>query len=84
MAKFSQSLFSLGSSDYPVMHQTVSGGAPDSVRCARLARANRLLSGLRRRCTAIIHRTVWWSTGLSGEPFIGELVALGKPSTAYG
>jgi hypothetical protein len=28
----------------------------------------RLLSGIRRRCTAIIHRTVRWCTGLSGEP----------------
>jgi hypothetical protein len=62
----------------------LSGGAPDSVRCARLARAKRLLSGLRRRCTAIIHRTVRWCTRLSGEPFTGELVALGKPSMAYG
>jgi hypothetical protein len=44
----------------------LSGGAPDSVRCARLARAKWLLSGLRRRCTAIIHRTVRWCTGLSG------------------
>jgi hypothetical protein len=47
-----------------VVHRTVrwctglSGGAPDSVRCARLARGKRLLSGLRRRGTAIIHRTV--------------------------
>jgi hypothetical protein len=52
MALFSQSLLSLG--------------APDSVRCARLALANLLLSGLRRRCTAINHRTVRWCTGLSG------------------
>jgi hypothetical protein len=36
----------------------LSGGAPDSVRCARLALANLLLSGLRRRCTTINHRTV--------------------------
>jgi hypothetical protein len=36
----------------------LSGGAPDSVRCARLARANSLLSGFHRRRTAIIHRTV--------------------------
>jgi hypothetical protein len=28
----------------------LSGGAPDSVRCARLASVNWLLSGLRRRC----------------------------------
>jgi hypothetical protein len=36
----------------------LSGGAPDSVRCARPARANWLLSGIHRRRTAIIHRTV--------------------------
>jgi hypothetical protein len=36
----------------------LSGGAPDSVRCARLARANSLLSGFHRRCTTIIHRIV--------------------------
>jgi hypothetical protein len=58
MALFSQSLLSLG--------------APDSVRCARLALANSLLSGLHRRCPAKIHRTVWWCTGLSGEPTVGR------------
>jgi hypothetical protein len=36
----------------------LSGDAPDSVRCARLARANSVLSGFHRRRTAIIHRTV--------------------------
>jgi hypothetical protein len=36
----------------------LSGGAPDSVRCARLAQANWPLSGIQRRRTAIIHRTV--------------------------
>jgi hypothetical protein len=44
MALFSRSQLSLG--------------APDSVRCARPTQANLLLSGNRRRCTAIIHRTV--------------------------
>jgi hypothetical protein len=34
----------------------LSGGAPDSVRCARLALVKRPLLGLRRRCTAINHR----------------------------
>jgi hypothetical protein len=43
-------------------------GAPDSVWCARLALANWPLSGIRWRRTAIIHRTVRWCTGLSGEP----------------
>jgi hypothetical protein len=43
-------------------------GAPDSVRCARLALPNWPLSGICRRRMAIIHRTVRWCTGLSGEP----------------
>jgi hypothetical protein len=59
------------------VHRTVSGGAPDSVRCARLASANLLLSGLHRRRTAKNHRTVWWCTGLSGEPTVGR--ANGRP-----
>jgi hypothetical protein len=45
LAVYSQLLFSLGAPDCPVVHWTVSGGAPDSVRCARLALAKRLLSG---------------------------------------
>jgi hypothetical protein len=36
----------------------LSGGAPDSVRCARLPRAKKPLSGICRRRTAKIHRTV--------------------------
>ena len=48
-----------------------------TVRCARLTLANLLLSGLRRRCTAINHRTVRWCTGLSGEPTVGR--ANGRP-----
>jgi hypothetical protein len=36
----------------------LSGGAPDSVRCARLPRPNRPLSRIRRWRTAKIHRTV--------------------------
>jgi hypothetical protein len=55
----------------------LSGGAPDSVRRARLASVNWLLSGLRRRCTAINHRNVRWCTGLSGEPTVGP--ANGRP-----
>jgi hypothetical protein len=46
----------------------LSGGAPDSVRCARLALPNWPLSRIRRRHTTIIYRTVRWCTGLSGEP----------------
>jgi hypothetical protein len=51
----------LGSSsqDYAQSGSTgLSGGAPDSVRCARMARANWPLSGILRRRTTIIHRTV--------------------------
>jgi hypothetical protein len=50
----------------------VSGVAPDSVRCARLTQANWLLSGNRRRHTAINHRTVRWCTGLSSEPTVSR------------
>jgi hypothetical protein len=52
-------------------------GAPDCVRCARLALVKRLLSGTRRRRTTIIHRTVRWCTGLSGEPTVSW--ANGRP-----
>ena len=67
-------------------HRTVrwctglSGGAPDSVRCARLARANWPLSGIRRRRTSIIHRTVRCAPdcpvciGLSGEPTVRRAI----------
>jgi hypothetical protein len=59
------------------VHRTGSDGAPDSVRCARLALVNWLLSGTERRRTAIIHRIVRWCTGLSGEPTVGH--ANGRP-----
>jgi hypothetical protein len=55
----------------------LSGGAPDSVRCARLALVKRPLSGFRRRRTAKNHWTVRWCTGLSGEPSVGW--ANGRP-----
>ena len=59
MALFSQRQLGLGAPDCLVVHQTVSGGASDSVRCARLALVKRPPSGNRRRRTAKIHRTVW-------------------------
>jgi hypothetical protein len=55
----------------------LSGGAPDSVRCARLALVNWPLSGTQRRRMAKNHRTVRWLTGLSGEPTVGR--ANGRP-----
>jgi hypothetical protein len=45
-------------------------GAPESVRCARLVRGELAALGIRRRRTAIIHRTVRWCTGMSSEPTI--------------
>ena len=41
-----------------MVHRTVSGGAPDSVRCARLPRPKRPLSGFSLATSAKIHRTV--------------------------
>jgi hypothetical protein len=55
----------------------LSGGALDSVRCARLASANLLLSGLHWRRTTKNHRTVRWCIGLSGEPTVSR--ANGRP-----
>jgi hypothetical protein len=51
-----------------VWHTGLSGGAPDSVRCARLNSGEQAALGKIWRRTAIIHRTVRWCTGLSGEP----------------
>jgi hypothetical protein len=48
-------------------HTGLSGGAPDSVRCARLVNGEVAGLGKRRSCTTIIHRIVRWCTGLSGE-----------------
>jgi hypothetical protein len=50
-----------GTPDCPVVHRTVPGASG-------WALANWPLSGKLRRRTAIIHRTVRWCTGLSGEP----------------
>ena len=61
LAVYSQLMLSLGAPDCPVVHRTVSG-APGWLL------ANWPLSGIRRRRMAIIHRTVRWCTGLSGEP----------------
>jgi hypothetical protein len=60
----------------------LSGGAPDSVQCARMARAKWLLSGLRRRCTAIIHRTVRCAPDCpvsqrSAGPTVGRAICAG-------
>jgi hypothetical protein len=64
-------------------HTRLSGGAPDSVWCARLASDEKATLGKNRRRTTIIHRTVRWCSGLSGEPTVdrairGQRVARGN------
>jgi hypothetical protein len=48
-----------------VWHTGLSGGAPDSVQCARLSPVKRPLWGKDQQRTAIIHRTVRWCTIVS-------------------
>jgi hypothetical protein len=60
----------------------LSDGAPDSVRCARLARANWPLSGIHRRRTTIIHRTVRCAPDCpvsqrSAGPTVGRAICAG-------
>jgi hypothetical protein len=55
-----------------VWHTGLSGGAPDSVRCAKLDSCEQTTLGRIWRRTAIIHRTVRWCTGLSGEPTVAS------------
>jgi hypothetical protein len=60
------------------VHRTVrwctglSGGAPDSVRCARLALANSLLSGIQSAAYGYNSPDCSMCTGLSGEPTVGR------------
>jgi hypothetical protein len=51
-----------------VQPNSAQSGTPDSVRCARMDSGEQAALGRIWQCTAIIHRTVWWCTGLSGEP----------------
>jgi hypothetical protein len=55
-----------------VWHTGLSGGAPDSVRFARLASGELATLGKVWRRTTIIHRTVRWCPGLSGEPTVAS------------
>jgi hypothetical protein len=61
LAVYNQLMLGLGAPDCPMVHRTMSD-VPDWLP------ANWPLSGKLRRRTAIIHRTVQWCTGLSGEP----------------
>jgi hypothetical protein len=60
----------------------LSGGAPDSVQCARLARAKWPLSGIHRRRTTIIHQTVLCAPDCpvsqrSAGPTVGRAICAG-------
>ena len=72
-------------------HTGLSGGAPDSVRCPRLADGELAALGNQPGDVAKIHRTERWCTGLSSESsapapevFGDELVALGKRKGRHG
>jgi hypothetical protein len=65
-------------------HTVLSGGAPNSVRCARLVSGEMAALGNRRRCMAIIHRTVRWCTGLSGESSAANSSPSGKAKRRRG
>ena len=70
----------------------LSGGAPDSVRWCRLPRPKWPLSGIRRRRTAKIHRTVRCAPDCpvsqqSAEPTVGRAICAGhvaKPTVGRG
>jgi hypothetical protein len=47
-------------------------GTSDSVRCARLVSGEKATLRKNRQRTTIIHRTVRWCTGLSGEPTVAS------------
>jgi hypothetical protein len=65
LAEAAKTQHSLDAPDCPVVHRRVSG-APGWLW------SNWSLSGFRRRRTAKNHRTVWWCTGLSGEPTVSR------------
>jgi hypothetical protein len=75
----------LGAAKFSSVWNTgLSGGAPDSVRCARPVSGESAALVNQRRRTAIIHRTVRWCTGLSGESSAANSSLLGKASGRRG
>jgi hypothetical protein len=65
LARCSQNSAQSGILDCPVVHRTLSGAPGWSP-------VKRTLSGKVQRCTTIIHRTIRWCTGLSGEPTVAS------------
>jgi hypothetical protein len=66
----SQDSARLGTPDCPVVHQTVSGGAPDSVRCARLNSGEQAALGRSLATIGYNSPDCLVCTGLSGEPTV--------------
>jgi hypothetical protein len=65
LAEAAKTLRSLGAPDCPVVHRIVSGGAPDSVRCARLVLVKLATLGISSAAydynspdCPVVHRTV--------------------------
>jgi hypothetical protein len=65
LARCSQNSARSGTPDCPVVHRTMFGALGRSP-------VKRSFSGNEQRCTIIIHRTVRWCTGLSGEPTVAS------------
>jgi hypothetical protein len=65
-------------------HTGLSGGASDSVWCARLADGEPAALEKQQRCTTKIHQTVRWCTGLSDESSVmnSSLSGKGKDNVA--
>jgi hypothetical protein len=73
-----------GAPDCPVCHRTVSSAPPDSVRCTRESNSKLASLGNSGSRSAIIHRTVRCSTGLSGVPAEQRLLrANGRLQNAF-
>jgi hypothetical protein len=68
-----------GAPDCPVCHRTVSGAPPDSVRCTRGLQAKLRTFGNFQRRFAIIHRTVWCTTGQC--PVLQRRATLNSPAS---
>jgi hypothetical protein len=81
LAVYSQNQLGPGTPDCPVVHRTVSDGAPDSVWCLRLVNSEPVALEKRWSNAAINHRTVRWCTGLSSESM--ALAANGRPRDTW-
>jgi hypothetical protein len=62
-----------------VCHRTVSDAPPDKVRCTRGLQAKLFTFGKNQRCFAIIHRTVWCTTGQC--PVLQRRATLNSPAS---